>query len=87
MKSQEKVVKLDKTLDKAAKKQIHNYTSQHLIRITMLGEMHLILKSKQQWIVVNSLIMTKQISILDLSKYQGIDKIELNVCCLIDQFY
>ena len=30
MKSQEKVVKLDKTLDKAAKKQIHNYTSQQV---------------------------------------------------------
>ena len=55
VKSQEKVVKLDKTLDKAAKKQIHNYTAnKYLIRITMLGEMHLILKSKQQWIVVNS---------------------------------
>ena len=30
VKSQEKVVKLDKTLDKAAKKQIHNYTSQQV---------------------------------------------------------
>ena len=58
VKSEKKVIKIDKTLDKAAKKQIHNYTSQQVSNKIMIhGVMHQMLKLKQLWIVVNSLIM------------------------------
>ena len=76
VKSQEKVVKLDKTLDKAAKKQIHNYTSQQVSNKnnnawrdasdteikTAMDSSKFIDNDKQKY------------QFLDLSKYQGIDK-------------
>ena len=63
------------TLDKAATKQIDNYTSQQVSNKTIMhGEMHQQVKLKVQWIAVNLSMMINKISILDLSKYQGIDK-------------
>ena len=87
VKSEKKVIKIDKTLDKAANKYITIRVNRYLIKIMIHGVMHQMLKLKQLWIVVNSLIMINKISILDLSKYQGIDKTELNVFYLIDQYY
>ena len=41
VKEEQKIEKLDVTLDKAAKKQIDNYTSQQVSNKTMMrGEMH-----------------------------------------------
>ena len=51
----EKVEKLDKTLDKASKKQIHNYTSQQVSnKANTAWVMRLVQKLKKLWIVVNS---------------------------------
>ncbi|MDS4005066.1 N-acetylglucosaminidase [Staphylococcus capitis] len=76
VKSEKKVIKIDKTLDKAAKKQIHNYTSQQVSN-----------KNNDSWRDVSDAeIKTamdssefidndkQKYQFLDLSKYQGIDK-------------
>ena len=76
VKSEKKVIKIDKTLDKAAKKQIHNYTSQQVSNKnndswrdasdaeikTAMDSSEFIDNDKQKY------------QFLDLSKYQGIDK-------------
>ncbi|MFF5514075.1 N-acetylglucosaminidase [Staphylococcus capitis] len=76
VKSEKKVIKIDKSLDKAAKKQIHNYTSQQVSNKnndswrdasdaeikTAMDSSEFIDNDKQKY------------QILDLSKYQGIDK-------------
>ena len=51
----EKVEKLDKTLDKASKKQIHIIrANKYLTKQIQLGVMRLVQKLKKLWIVVNS---------------------------------
>ena len=52
------------TLDKAAAKQIDNYTSQQVSNKTIMhGEMHQQVKLKVQWIVVNlSMMINKNIN-------------------------
>ena len=76
VKSEKKVIKIDKTLDKAVKKQIHNYTSQQVSNKnndswrdasdaeikTAMDSSEFIDNDKQKY------------QFLDLSKYQGIDK-------------
>ena len=60
----EKVQHVNVTLDKAAAKQIDNYTSQQVSNKTIMhGEMHQQVKLKVQWIVVNlSMMINKNIN-------------------------
>lgn len=76
VKSEKKVIKIDKTIDKAAKKQIHNYTSQQVSnknndswRDALDAEIKTAMDSSE--FIDND---KQKYQFLDLSKYQGIDK-------------
>lgn len=82
VKEEQKIEKLDVTLDKAAKKQIDNYTSQQVSnknndawRDASSTEIKSAMDSSQ---FIDSDVQKYQF--LDLSKYQGIDEKELSVC-------